>query len=98
MPRLPYAAGRLGSGSDVLGFDDAMSRDHDWGCRLALLVDEPDRAAVPQVSLLLEQELPGSYRGFPIRFPLTWDPGPSHKVEIATVLLSPARAPRAVGL
>src|SRR6516162_9588596 len=57
MPGLRYAAGRLGSGSDVLGFDDAMSRDHDWGCRLTLLVDEPDRAAVPQVRRLLEREL-----------------------------------------
>jgi len=85
MPGLRYAAGRLGSGSDVLGFDDAMSRDHDWGCRLTLLVDEPDRAAVPQVGLLLERELPESYRGFPVRFPLTWDPSVSHKVEIATV-------------
>ena len=73
MPRLRYAAGRLGSGSDVLGLDDAMSRDHDWGCRLTLLVDEADRAAVPQVSQLLERELPRSYRGFPVRFPVTWD-------------------------
>jgi hypothetical protein len=85
MPRLRYAACRLGSGSDVLGLDDAMSRDHDWGCRLTLVVDEPDREVVQQVSLLLEQELPESYRGFPVRFPVTWDPGPSHKVEIATV-------------
>jgi hypothetical protein len=85
VPGLGYAAGRLGSGSDVLGFDDAMSRDHDWGCRLTLLVDEADRDAVPRVSELLERELPESYRGYPVRFPVTWDPTPGHKVEVATV-------------
>jgi hypothetical protein len=85
MPRLRYAAGRLGSGSDVLGLDDAMSRDHDWGCRLTLLVDTPDRDAVPQLSGLLERTLPESYRGFPVRFPVTWDTSPTHKVEVATV-------------
>jgi Domain of unknown function (DUF4037) len=85
MPRLRYAAGRLGSGSDVLGLDDEMSRDHDWGCRLTLLVDGPDRDAVPQISGLLERELPESYRGFPVRFPVTWDPSISHKIEVATV-------------
>jgi Domain of unknown function (DUF4037) len=85
MPGLRYAAGRLGSGSDVLGLDDEMSRDHDWGCRLTLLVDEPDRGAVPQIGDLLERELPESYRGWPVRFPMTWDSSVSHKVEVATV-------------
>ena len=85
MPGLRYAAGRLGSGSDVLGFDDVMSRDHDWGCRLTLLVDEPDRDAVPQISGLLEEKLPESYRGFPVRFPVTWEPSRAHKVEVSTV-------------
>jgi hypothetical protein len=85
MPGLRYAAGRLGSGSDVLGFDDAMSRDHDWGCRLTLLVDEADYAALAEVGLLLERELPKSYRDFPVRFPVTWDSSVTHKVEIATV-------------
>ena len=85
MPGLGYAAGRLGSGSDVLGFDDAMSRDHDWGCRLSLLVDEADRDAVPQITGLLERGLPDSYRGYLVRFPVTWDPALTHKVEVATV-------------
>jgi hypothetical protein len=85
MPGLRYAAGRLGSGSDVLGLDDAMSRDHDWGCRLTLLVDAPDRDAVPQISGLLEQQLPESYQGFPVRFPVTWDSSRAHKIEVATV-------------
>jgi hypothetical protein len=85
MPRLRYAAGRLGSGSDVLGLDDAMSRDHDWGCRLTLLVDEPDRDAVPQIAGLLEDGLPESFRGYPVRFPVTWDRSLTPKVEVATV-------------
>src|SRR5215472_7043323 len=85
MPRLRYAAGRLGSGSDVLGLDDAMSRDHDWGCRLTLLVDGSDRDAVLPVRELLDGQLPESYRGWPVRFPVTWDTSVTHKVEIATV-------------
>src|SRR5439155_25836282 len=42
LPRRAYPAGRVGPGSDVLGLDDARSRDHDWGLRLSLLVDEAD--------------------------------------------------------
>jgi hypothetical protein len=85
MPGLGYAAARLGSGSDVLGLDDAMSRDHDWGCRLTLLVDAGDRDQVPRISRLLEDELPERFRGFPVRFPVTWDTSATHKVEVATV-------------
>jgi hypothetical protein len=59
LPGLGYAAGRLGSGSDVLGLDDATSRDHDWGCRLTLLVDEADRDAVPQLAGHRPTERPG---------------------------------------
>jgi hypothetical protein len=58
LPRLRYAAARLGSGSDVLGLDDTTSRDHDWGCRLTLLVDEVDRPAVAA----MEPCSPASFR------------------------------------
>jgi hypothetical protein len=85
VPGLGYAAARLGSGSDVLGLDDEMSRDHDWGCRLTLLVDEDARDQVPRISRLLAEGLPERFGEFPVRFPVTWDPSVSHKVEVATV-------------
>ncbi|HWK92707.1 MAG TPA: hypothetical protein VNR17_10655, partial [Luteimicrobium sp.] len=65
-----HAAGRLGSGSDVLGFDDGTSRDHDWGLRLTVLVSPDD---VADVDALLDARLPESWRGHPVRFATTWD-------------------------
>jgi hypothetical protein len=85
LPRLRYAAARLGTGSDVLGLDDARSRDHDWGCRLTLLVDEPDADVIPAVRGLLETGLPGTFRGLPVSFGVTWNPEVAHQVEVATV-------------
>jgi hypothetical protein len=85
VPGLPYAAARLGSGSDVLGLDDAMSRDHDWGCRLTLLVDEDARDQVARISRMLEGRLPERFGEFPVRFPVTWDSSVTHKVHVATV-------------
>ena len=84
LPRLRYAAARLGSGSDVLGLDDTMSRDHDWGCRLTLLVDEVDRPAVTAVGDLLARELPERFLGYPVRFAMTWDEAVTHRVQVAT--------------
>ena len=41
-PNLRYSAGRLGMGSDVLGFDTPMSIDHDWGPRATIFLSESD--------------------------------------------------------
>lgn len=78
---LEVAAARLGSGSDVLGFDDAQSRDHDWGLRLTVLVED-DRA--PEIDALLESELPETWQGFLTRFATTWDPVVRQRVEVAS--------------
>ncbi|TDE90862.1 DUF4037 domain-containing protein [Occultella glacieicola] len=79
-PGLPHAAARLGSGSDVLGLDDAMSRDHDWGLRLTLLVPA---GSVADVDGFLEAQLPRTYAGLPTRFPTSWHPAVGHQVEVA---------------
>ncbi|NUR73092.1 MAG: DUF4037 domain-containing protein [Hamadaea sp.] len=84
-PDLPYATARLGSGSDVLGLDDETSRDHDWGCRLTLLLPAAEQDRVEAVRAFLEQELPEAYAGHPVRFPVTWNQSESHQVEVATV-------------
>ncbi|MFC8600585.1 DUF4037 domain-containing protein [Isoptericola sp. NPDC057191] len=80
-PGLPYAAARLGSGSDVLGLDDATSRDHDWGLRLTLLVDAADVVAV---DAYLGRALPAEHAGLPTRFATTWEPVVRHRVEVTT--------------
>ncbi len=78
------AVGRLGTGSDVLGFDDTVSRDHDWGCRLTVLADDP--GTVARVDRLLDRGLPEVYAGHAVRFALSQDPTVRHRVETATVV------------
>jgi hypothetical protein len=82
-PGLPYAAGRLGSGSDVLGFDDVMSGDHDWGLRLTLLVPAD---MTRQVDAYLETGLPAAFDGYPSRFATTWDQRARHRVQVDDVV------------
>jgi hypothetical protein len=85
LPGVAYLAGRLGSGSEVLGFDDDRSRDHDFGYRLTLLVDEVDAHLIAALDERLEAKLPEQFLGRPVRFPTTWDDRHRHKVEVATV-------------
>lgn len=41
-PQIPIAAGRLDYGSDVLGYDTELSRDHAWGPQVTLYLQEAD--------------------------------------------------------
>jgi hypothetical protein len=64
-PGLLYSAARLGTGSDVLGFDDETSRDHDWGPKfhIYLVPDAGDdlRSAIDNA---LTDDLPRHFRGY----------------------------------
>jgi hypothetical protein len=97
-PRLRYAAGLLGSGSEVLGFDTEMSRDHDWGPRVDLFLEEDGfDAARSAIDTILRERLPRTFRGYPTSFsdpdptdhdtrlPVRREEGPiSHKIGIHT--------------
>ncbi len=55
------AVGLCGEGSDCLGFDDALSRDHDWGPGFAMWV-------TPEVFDAIGEELQQAYEALPTEF------------------------------
>jgi Domain of unknown function (DUF4037) len=73
LPRLDHAAALIGWGSEVLGFDDETSRDHQWGPRLQLFVREPESRHA--IAMSLAAELPTDIAGFPTNFGPTEEPG-----------------------
>ncbi len=98
-PGLAHSAALIGAGSEVLGFDTAMSADHHWGPRVMLFVSEADQAQYGQpIFQALAERLPLSFLGFPTNFtrpnpaddgvqllqPV--DHGPvNHRVEVFTI-------------
>ena len=76
-PALSYAAARIGSGSEVIGFDTPMSMDHDWGPTVILFLQDKNPELHESIRQLMRETLPETFRGFPV-----WrDPGdnPDHR-------------------
>ncbi|WP_419994027.1 DUF4037 domain-containing protein [Streptomyces boninensis] len=80
---IPHAAALLGSGSEVLGFDDAVSTDHNFGPRLQLFLPTGADPAPVEAAL---QELPPEFGGHPVWYAQADVPGaqPQHHVEVTT--------------
>jgi Domain of unknown function (DUF4037) len=81
-PDLPRVAARIGPGSDVLGLDDEMSRDHDWGLRLQLLVPTHARAATAD---MLNARLPDAYAGHPTRITFSGQRNATLALDVLTI-------------
>ncbi|WP_246108128.1 DUF4037 domain-containing protein [Saccharothrix saharensis] len=74
---VPHSAARIGSGSEVLGFDTERSADHEWGPRLQLFLD-PDDTRADDIRTALAEHLPKVFRGYPTHFADTGDEGVGH--------------------
>ena len=96
-PGLVHSAARIGTGSDVLGFDTIRSTDHEWGPRLLLFLTDADAATHgPAIVETLRHALPHEIRGYSTNFGPTDEAGVSvlqpvesgpvqHKVEVTTL-------------
>jgi hypothetical protein len=94
-----YAAGFMGRGSDVLGYDTERSTDHDWGPRFQVFLDETEYEGIgPKLDTALRAGLPPSFRGFATSYhdqdPLAGGASPEgpmagegvhHLIEITTI-------------
>ena len=68
-PRLRHSAALIGSGSEVLGYDDVVSTDHHWGPRVMLfLADDDHRLYARRIQRTLAQELPYRFMGYSTNF------------------------------
>mgnify|MGYP000486185340 FL=1 len=67
-PELDYAAGLIGRGSEVLGYDDKMSTDHDWGPSVTIFLTDEHVHLIPVINELMRHELPHHFRGYATNF------------------------------
>jgi len=68
-PDLKYSSGLIGSGSEVLGFDDVMSQDHHWGPRMILFLPDTDYTDLSSlIDQSLKQNLSPTCHGFSTNF------------------------------
>lgn len=67
-PNLQYSAGLIGYGSDVLGYDDKISRDHMWGPRFYMFLCEKDVDEKDEIFSKFAENLPYEYMGYSVNF------------------------------
>ncbi|MCE7741401.1 MAG: DUF4037 domain-containing protein [Candidatus Heimdallarchaeota archaeon] len=63
-PELKYGAALIGPGSEVMGLDDEISKDHDWGLKLYIFVEESRYDSIKQtMNDMFRERLPYDFLG-----------------------------------
>lgn len=66
-PNLSYSAALIGWGSEVLGYDDGLSTDHNWGLRFQLFIsNQDDTHLFVAINNLLNEKLPTRFQDYPV--------------------------------
>ncbi len=88
-PKLPYAVGLIGHGSDVLGYDNETSMDHNWGPHLEMFLRKTDhKKYAKKIDRMLQKNLPLEFMGFPTNFTEP-DPDSYLKVQMKKINKGP---------
>ncbi|WP_455675618.1 DUF4037 domain-containing protein [Pradoshia sp.] len=67
-PELEYSAGLIGYGSDVLGYDDPISRDHMWGPRFYMFLKKEKLQLKEKILDSFGKGLPYTFLGYSVNF------------------------------
>jgi hypothetical protein len=92
-PGVRYSAALIGWGSEVLGYDDVQSTDHNWGLRFQLFLSEHDYENYRgSVSNVLSGQLPPEFLGHPTAFSIVVNEdqrgavgSPYHNVDVESI-------------
>jgi hypothetical protein len=68
-PDVEHSAALLGEGSDVLGYDNPRSMDHNWGPRCLIFLSQKDHEKYAKlIDRMFRRKLPYTFRGFSTNF------------------------------
>jgi len=92
-PDLKYSAALIGWGSDVLGYDDVQSTDHNWGPRFQVFLAKDEYGKYSQAIIeTLNERLPSTFRGYSTAFPIVSAEDPHgtnhsfrHNIDVETI-------------